>query len=414
MNLKSSAIIEAGSAYLFKSFACSNRNQRELALSYADSSYKYLLIQQDVENIHEKIYSYKLLGQVYTKYKVFDKALRASLTADTLLHDESRSDLTFEFAKMENDFQLKNSKSEIDALKSLSESQAIQVQSQRQIIGLVVGIVVIFIIAFLLTFYLFRKSKLAEKEIQAKNLLVANQNQELKKQNELQLLTIGIVGHDLRSPLASSMTVKEVIISMLEAGNLDKSIHLTKLHFEGLERIYTLANNLVKWVLSAQSGISLNFSEIKVAPLVNKVSSIFEGELKEKNITLQNNVGENVTIFADASSVETILRNIIQNAIKFTPDGKKITIKSLISDTTPDFVAISIIDEGKGMPSDILEKLNSGNRMFTLGTRGEKGNGLGLIMIQTLLSLNNGKIKISSEIGVGTSFSVLLPAKNLN
>jgi signal transduction histidine kinase len=107
--------------------------------------------------------------------------------------------------------------------------------------------------------------------------------------------------------------------------------------------------------------------------------------------------------------VETIIRNVLQNAIKFSPEQKKITISTAVNSEDLDLLSITISDEGKGMPADILEKLNAGNRMITLGTKGEKGNGLGLIMIQTLLSLNKGKMKISSEIGVGTSFSVIFP-----
>jgi signal transduction histidine kinase len=195
----------------------------------------------------------------------------------------------------------------------------------------------------------------------------------------------------------------------LDDADIKSAKELSTHLFDALERINVLSNNLVQWVLSAQSGINLNFSEIQVLDLVAKVSNGFTSELKDKNITFQNKVAIGTLIYADASSVETILRNVIQNAIKFTPVGKKITITSLPCDSNPDFRIISVIDEGQGMPIDILEKLNSGKRMITVGTKGEKGNGLGLIMIQTLLSLNKGKMKISSEIGVGTSFSVIFP-----
>lgn len=413
MNLKSSIVVEAGSAYLFKAFACSNRNEKELALSFADSCYKYLRIEQDVENIHEKIYCYKLLGQVYSKYKIFDRALQVLLKADTLLHTESESGLSLQFAKMENDFQLKNSKSEIESLKALSESQRILVQSQQQIIGLVVAFIVVFVIAFLLTFYLFRKSKRAEKEIQAQNILVANKNIELNKQNELQLMTIGIIGHDLRSPLGFALTMKQLMIDMLNSGQTEDFIKLATLHFDSLERIHVLVNDLVKWVLSAQSGINIKFSEISLFPLVQKVSGGFVRELNEKNIEFINEVLADLIIFADAASVETILRNVLQNAIKFTPEGKKITILSAVDHTEPNFLKISIIDEGIGMQENVIEKLNAGKRMISLGTKGEKGNGLGLIMIQSLLNINYGKMKIESEIEIGTTFSIYLPVVNM-
>jgi K+-sensing histidine kinase KdpD len=268
---------------------------------------------------------------------------------------------------------------------------------------------IVLALSLLFLYWLFIRTKKAEANLQKQRLITEKQNQELKKQNELQLMTIGIVGHDLRGPLSSAVTLKTILNLFLENGDIKSAKELSGHLFDALERINSLANNLVQWVLSAQSGINLDFSEIKVFNLVEKVSNTFIAELKAKNISLNNEVEISYTVFADASSVETIIRNVLQNAIKFTPENKKITIKGTINTEEPDFLQIAVIDEGKGMPPDILEKLNSGKRMITVGTKGEKGNGLGLIMIQTLLSLNKGKMIISSKVDIGTAFSIVLP-----
>lgn len=202
------------------------------------------------------------------------------------------------------------------------------------------------------------------------------------------------------------------MISMLQAGKIDECIHLANLHFDGLSRIHTLSNNLVQWVLSAQSGINLNFRRVSLKEVIENLYHIFETELTAKQIKLLNEVNPSTEVFADAACVETICRNIVQNAIKFTDQGKSITVIANSNSNNEGLISLTISDEGVGMPPEILEKLNEGKRMITLGTQGEKGNGLGLIMIQTLLSLNKGKMQIKSEIGVGTQFSILLPANN--
>ena len=170
-----------------------------------------------------------------------------------------------------------------------------------------------------------------------------------------------------------------------------------------------LANNLVQWVLSAQSGINLNFKQVIIKEAIDNLIQVFETELAKKQIKIINQVNPTIEVYADAACVETILRNVIQNAIKFTNEGRNVTVSATDFPNEQGLITLTVKDEGVGMPPEILEKLNDGKRMITLGTKGEKGNGLGLIMIQTLLSLNKGKMQISSEVGVGTSFSVLLP-----
>lgn len=366
----------------------------------------------DIDDFESDVYYQASI--IYNKVKQFDKALYylKLYTKVSMVRNDTLSKIseTGQLAR----FDLLVKEREVENLKTLNEQQKEIAAAQDFKIKLITVFTVLLVVVLLFFVWLVRRAKLAESSLFKQQLITEYQNKELKKQNELQLMTIGIVGHDLRGPLSSVVTLKTMFNNFLDSGDIKNAQELSTHLFYSLDRINKLANNLVEWVLSAQSGINLNFSEIQVLDLVTKVSNGFLSELREKNITLQNKVAVGTVIYADASSVETILRNVIQNAIKFTPDGKRITITSLISDSNPDFVTISVIDEGKGMPTDVLDKLNSGKRMITVGTKGEKGNGLGLIMIQTLLSLNKGTIKISSEIGVGTSFSVLLPSQNLN
>lgn len=411
--LKADSLIRKFNVKFYTGFNSSNLAESYLAINDYDNSLYHLeralneFKKSEQEDIEPGVYYTASL--VYGKLKQFDKALyylelysKSSLRVTDSLQ---RSSETGQLAR----FDLLVKEREVENLKTLNEQQKEIAEAQSFKIQLITASTIVLLIALLIFVWLFRRTKRAEANSQKQRLIIEEQNKELKKQNELQLMTIGIVGHDLRGPLSSAITLKKMLNIFLEGGDIKSAKELSTHLFDALERINVLANNLVQWVLSAQSGINLNFSTIRVLNLVEKVSNTFISELREKHITLNVKIEKATEIYADASSVETILRNVLQNAIKFSPEQKKITIFTTVNSEDPDLLSITISDEGKGMPADILEKLNSGKRMITVGTKGEKGNGLGLIMIQTLLSLNKGKMEISSEIGVGTSFTVLFP-----
>jgi signal transduction histidine kinase len=139
----------------------------------------------------------------------------------------------------------------------------------------------------------------------------------------------------------------------------------------------------------------------------------FSLSLLEKNLTLHLDIAENAVADADLECVKTICRNLIQNAIKFTPEGRQISFSAhLIKGIANNYVQIKIADQGIGISPSILQKIKAGKNIFSTGTKGEKGSGLGLIMVQALLSMNKGTLEISTEVGKGTTFELLIPAYN--
>ena len=129
---------------------------------------------------------------------------------------------------------------------------------------------------------------------------------------------------------------------------------------------------------------------------------------KEKNIIIENKIGD-TQIFADAECMKTVLRNLINNAIKFTHKNGKIVISSLMLET---HFQISVEDSGVGMTNDVVANLfDITQKTSTLGTENEKGTGLGLVLCKDLVEKNNGHIWVESKINKGSKFSFTIPIK---
>jgi signal transduction histidine kinase len=378
----------------------------EMAINYADSA---LELVEKVSITEGDLEAYRLARIIYMKAKQYEKALSASEKYDKLIKQYSDSLILSAQIENESKFRFQAQDIEIQNLKDLQEKQAELSSAQNKILMLGTGIIVFLLIGVILLVLLVDKSNKTAKELESKNTIIDSQLITMKQQNDLQLMTIGIIGHDLRGPLSSAVSLRKILFTYLEQHEINKAKELGNVLFDSIERINSLANNLVTWVSASKQGMKFNFLEVKLESIVQNLVTQFDLELKNKQIQLILSMDNTISIYADPVSFETIMRNILQNAIKFSPINSKIWISAAVSKSTSNEVEICIKDEGLGMPANILVKLNEGKRMINLGTLGEKGNGLGLIMIQTLLSLNQGKMKINST--EGTEFIVVMPAK---
>jgi len=218
-----------------------------------------------------------------------------------------------------------------------------------------------------------------------------------------------IIAHDLRSPFTallgfSSHLVEEIDdltkeeIKMI-ADNVLRSARLT----------FSLLENLLDWARIKTGRINFEPQDINLKTVVNELKELYKWNFRDKEITLNIYVDDNITVYADLNMLETILRNLISNAIKFT--NKKGVI-SIYSEDENKFVKIRIADNGVGISPEKIDKLFTLDKNnSSLGTRNEKGSGLGLILCKEFVELNNGKISVFSQPNQGTEFSFTLPKK---
>ena len=176
------------------------------------------------------------------------------------------------------------------------------------------------------------------------------------------------------------------------------------------KNIYNLLDNLLNWAKLQRNQFVIEKSTFALAKLLNDELNAIAVLAKNKSISLKFDIAENIKIDTDKNMLFTIIRNLTSNAVKFTPSGGNISIKSYLDD---DVIIICVNDSGIGMSTEIIDNLFTINRKTNrLGTDGEASTGLGLILCKDFIDRHNGKIWAESLEGMGSTFYFALPAAN--
>jgi PAS domain S-box-containing protein len=232
--------------------------------------------------------------------------------------------------------------------------------------------------------------------------------EQLKNINQSKDKLFSIIAHDLKSPFTGFMGLTELISKDIDDLTKEEIVIMADALNASAKNIYELLINLLEW-----SRLQGGLSEINIEPLNLKRNvevnlNLASHQASRKGIKLINEIDEKIYVLADKNMLQTLLRNLISNAIKFTnTDGYvKLYIKEVFSDA----VTFCVEDNGIGMDENAIKSLFRIDKHYTtLGTQNEKGTGLGLILCKELLDKSNGRISVESQVGVGTKFFVTLP-----
>ena len=249
------------------------------------------------------------------------------------------------------------------------------------------------------------KQAILETQNETLAIQVAEQTSELKALNSTKDRLFSIIGHDLRSPIAS---LKGVLL-LLDNQQLSREefndllLHLQK----NVDNVHGMLENLLQWSLSQMKGMKPNLKVFEMNDVIEQTIELFKEVAKQKNIELRTNILENLTVFADENHVQAVIRNLLNNALKFTPKDGNVSVSGKFKNN---FVELQIINSGIGISTDELQTIFS-NPKLKQGTAGEKGTGLGLILCKDLIKQNSGEISVKSDFMKNTTFEVLIPKK---
>ena len=166
-------------------------------------------------------------------------------------------------------------------------------------------------------------------------------------------------------------------------------------------------NNVLEWSKAQMQGLKPVLDKINLNKIAQNQQFFFKALAESKEIEILKDVDTKTRVFADPNQIDVVLRNLVGNALKFTPKEGRITILSTIEE---DFVSITVTDTGIGMSKETLNKLFKKDEHFTTqGTNNEAGTGLGLFLCKDFVEANAGKLSVESEEGKGTSFKFDLP-----
>lgn len=301
---------------------------------------------------------------------------------------------TLQIADLAANHQLQNAKASIQTLQVRERAQ----RTERY------GIIAIFIIVMILMLIIIRfyiRKKRLNNQLRTANSRLNLLNVELNEANQAKDKIFSIIGHDLRSPLAAIIGVLELFKSdSLEAAERREiSEKLSQQSTAAME----LLNNLLVWGQAQLKGVQLAQRELDMAAIVQSNIQLLGAQAQAKEIKIDSHLLKPTLVFADYSHVDFVVRNLLSNAIKYSFHGGKIEIRTS-NTTTPELLTFLISDSGMGMDSETAEKLFRLDGQSRLGTSGEKGTGLGLIICKSFIEANGGTISVESEQQLGTTF----------
>lgn len=245
-------------------------------------------------------------------------------------------------------------------------------------------------------------------QLQRNKKQLSHQNEQLADLNATKDKFFSIIAHDLRSPMIALQGVGQKLDYFIRRGKHEKLLEIGGKIDQSIDQLNHLLNNLLNWAASQSEGIPYHPQTTDLKKLIDENIALYKSLAESKNVMLTNQSG-NEEIYVDVNTASTVLRNVLSNALKFSPEGGKVTFESHLTDTE---VVLSITDQGKGITGEQLAQLFEPNQQSHLGTRGEKGFGLGLKLCYEFMHLNRGKIEVESSPNNGTAVHLTFPTKH--
>lgn len=230
-------------------------------------------------------------------------------------------------------------------------------------------------------------------------------NEKLKELDKRKSAFVANVSHEFKSPLA---TVKESLGLVLDgtAGKISpKQQGILETGKKTIDRLNRLVTDLLDLSKIEAGKIEMRREEFDILPLVNEIVTAYEGEISKKQITLKRDIPEDIgSIWADRDMLSEVIINLLNNAIKYTPNKKNITVKLKGEEQE---IRFEISDTGPGIPAEHFQKIF--DKFERITAEKQEGTGLGLPIAKDIVELHKGKIWVESEIGKGSKFIFTLP-----
>jgi len=233
-------------------------------------------------------------------------------------------------------------------------------------------------------------------------------NEELQKLNSEKDKFFSIIAHDLRGPFNGFLGLTQIMAEELSSLTMTQIQELAIHMKDSAANLYRLLENLLQWAKIQQGLIPFNPEVIQLYSVMDDSLSVMVDFAKSKGIELTADIPDDISVFADTDLLQTIIRNLGSNAVKFTPKGGKISITAKAFDDKS--VEIAIKDTGIGMTQERIDNLfRSDVQTGRAGTEGELSTGLGLLLCKEFIEKHGGKIWVESEEGKGSVFSFSMP-----
>lgn len=328
---------------------------------------------------------FRNLERLYLNQEAYKKAHQASrnlMEAMLWLRNKRQTqDSKLQMTKLKANLDIEKKEVEIALLETK--------QKQQRVFLIGVGIVLLMLIAFLLF-------------LQRNQRKIQGQKEALSELNATKDKLFAILSHDLRSPVASLKNYM-MLINWGELSQNEFAESTNRLNTQ-LSNVSNSLDNVLNWSISQMSGMNITVSKLNVSEIIEEKKIMLQPMQTAKQIKIQNQVSPVAEVMFDKNHFRIIIRNLLQNALKFTNIGGNIVLDLKREGK---LAIITIADDGVGIAENKLKSLfELGKNDSTFGTSKEQGTGLGLVLVKELVELNGGKLSVESKLGQGTTFSI--------
>ncbi|PKQ60439.1 hypothetical protein BZG02_19445 [Labilibaculum filiforme] len=425
--------------YFQESRAVSEKINDQIGVLYADKSIGllYAIQKKNKEALHyydkalslaislnsreQQLEIYKNYSNVFKSLENYEKALEyfelSSSIKDSIYNEKSSRQI----AEMQTKYESVKKEKENELLRKASEIQQLALTKQTNLRNFVIVLLVLVILVVVILMnrnkikhdtnvVLSQKNKLIEdqkSELVLKNEELIEKHKELKNLNAMKDKFFKIISHDLKGPFNCIIGFTELLKEDYTILNDEARVDMINDIDRSSQHAYELLSNLLTWAQTQTGEITINKIFINLKELVTTSVDLYGLNAPGKNIDIVVNVPDDLKLMVDKNTSMIVIGNIINNAIKFTPEGGLISINVI---EKKNYINLHIVDTGVGMPPEILQKLfRIDENVSCKGTNNEKGTGLGLILCKEFIEKNGGCIDVNSNIGKGSEFIVTLP-----
>ncbi|MCK4749487.1 MAG: tetratricopeptide repeat protein [Bacteroidales bacterium] len=330
-------------------------------------------------------------------------AMRHNQYNDSLMDDASDK------AVMEMEFRYRSKvlEKENENLRIQSNLTEELMQKRNAFLYSLVGIALLLAIGLLLGAWFLRRLRLTSMKLEEKNIVITRQNLKLDHLNRTKDRMMSIIAHDLRGTIGNQLTAIDVLhrIEGMEDPGIDKNKLLGNLKLSSSYSL-ELLENLLHWSRLEENESYFHAEEVNLNTLIDSCLALFDETAKNKGLLFSMKINGPIKCHVDRIMMETMLRNLISNAIKFSNRGGTITLSAELED---DSVHFAITDQGIGLTQEQIVKITSNGGFTRRGTDNEKGAGIGLTLVREFTSIHNGQLHITSEPGKGSCFEIVFP-----
>lgn len=232
-------------------------------------------------------------------------------------------------------------------------------------------------------------------------------NRQLARMQKEQEQLLAMMAHDLRSPFNGILGLSRILHEKSDSVTPERVQAMSSSILESSIKVYQLLDELLQWSRNRLGAVTVSLENVSVEKLTLETIEFMQEALKYKQLTIKQDVASDLFIQADASLTKTIIRNLLANAIKYSPESSHITVSAK---QNGDNIELSVTDQGKGVSPEKIKLLFIDRMQSTEGTSGETGFGIGLNICHDFTKKQNGDIWLNKDYTQGAQFIISLPA----